>query len=155
MIKTVMPRELMFDPTVPGWFRPLTRQEIQERRLPKPEPIDVFRNKAEEKLWRIAELQDADGYLRLALDAVRHFFFCDKADDNMFSKGNLYRCRYVDTFDAGHYIHNEVEGWLCERESWCRLLETEPLHSCFDELIRPLRDFISTLFQKIDEGVQL
>ena len=44
MTRVIHYRELMFDPTVPGCFRPLTRQEIQKQRLPKPEPVDVFRN---------------------------------------------------------------------------------------------------------------
>lgn len=73
MTKQTFHRQLMFDPTVPGCFRPLTRQEIQKQRLPKPEPVDVFRDNAEEKLWKIAGLQDADGYLGLALDAIRYF----------------------------------------------------------------------------------
>lgn len=73
MTKRTFHRQLMFDPTVPGCFRPLTRQEIQKQRLPKPEPVDVFRDNAEEKLWKIAGLQDADGYLGLALDAIRYF----------------------------------------------------------------------------------
>lgn len=74
MTKQTFHRQLMFDPTVPGCFRPLTRQEIQKQRLPKPEPVDVFRNDPLEKLWKIAGLQDADGYLGLALDAIRYFF---------------------------------------------------------------------------------
>ena len=44
MTKQTFHRELMFDPTVPGCFRPLTRQEIQKQRLPKLKPVDVFRN---------------------------------------------------------------------------------------------------------------
>lgn len=65
MTKQTFHWQLMFDPTVPGCFRPLTRQEIQKQHLPKPEPVDVFRNDPQEKLWKIAGLQDADGYLGL------------------------------------------------------------------------------------------
>jgi len=61
----------MFDPKVPGCFRPLPRREIQAQRLPKPEPMDVFRNDPKEKLWRIAGLPDSKGHLNLALDAIR------------------------------------------------------------------------------------
>nr|DAQ18955.1 MAG TPA: hypothetical protein [Herelleviridae sp.] len=150
MTKQTFHRQLMFDLAVPGCFRPLTRQEIQKARLPKPEPVDVFRNDPQEKLWKIAGLQDADRYLGLALDAIRYFFFGNKDDDNTFIEGNLYRYRYVDTFEDGHHIHYEVGKWLFERESWSGLLETEPLHICFDEFVRPLRDHIAELFQQIE-----
>lgn len=150
MTKRTFHRQIMFDPTVPGCFRPLTRQEIQKQRLPKSEPVDVFRNDPREKLWKIAGLQDADGYLGLALDAIRYFFFGNKDDDNTFIEGNLYRYRYVDTFEDGHHIHYEVGKWLFERESWSGLLGTEPLHICFDEFVRPLRDYIAELFQQIE-----
>lgn len=150
MRRSVIPRELMFDPKVPGCFRPLTKQERQAERLPKPEPVDVFRDNPQEKLWKIADLTDTNGCLRLTLDAIRYFFFGNKDDDNMFIEGHLYRHRYVKTFDDGHHIHYEVGNWLFEREAWCRLLETEPLHVCFDEFVRPLRDFISELFIEIE-----
>lgn len=150
MKKQVFHKQLMFDPTVPGCFRPLTRQEIQQQRLSKPEPVDVFRDDPKEKLWKIAGLPDADGCLKLALDAIRYFFFGNKDDDNMFIEGHLYRHRYVDTYNDGHHIHYEVGNWLFEREAWCRLLETEPLHICFDEFVRPLRDYIAELFQQIE-----
>ena len=41
---TIIPRELMFDPSVPGCFRPLTKQEKQKRNLPPEPPVDIFRN---------------------------------------------------------------------------------------------------------------
>lgn len=154
MTKTVFYHELMFDPNVPGCFRPLTRQEIQEQRLPKPEPVDVFRCNPEEKLWKIADLPDPDSNLSLAIQAILYYFFGNKDDDNAFVKSNLYRLRYVDTFDDGHNIDYEVGKWLLEREAWCRLLDTEPLHVCFDEFVRPLRDFIAELFNEIENRKQ-
>lgn len=78
MRRSVIPRELMFDPKVSGCFRPLTKQERQAERLPKPEPVDVFRNDPQEKLWRMSELKDEDGSLALALDSIRHFFYGDR-----------------------------------------------------------------------------
>lgn len=150
MTRIIRYHELMFDPNVPGYFRPLTRQEIQEQRLPKPEPVDAFRDKPKQKLRQISTLPDQDGYLKLAIDAVWYFFFGDKDDDNMFVEGELYRHRYVDTFDDGHNIHYEVGKWLFESECWCRFLETEPLHVCYNEFIRPLRNFITELFNEIE-----
>lgn len=150
MHRRIIYRQLMFDPKVPGCFRPLTRQEIQVQRLPKPEPVDVYRNAPQEKLWKIGWLKDEDGSLALAFYAIHYFFYSSKDDDNRFLANNLYRYRHVDTFEDGHHIHYEVGNWLFEQQAWIRLLETEPLHVCYDEFVRPLRDFIAELFQKIE-----
>lgn len=147
--KTVQYRQLVFDPDVPHYFRVYTRQEIQAQRLPKPRPLDVF-NDADEKLRKIAGLPDPDRYLRPALDAIQYFFYCDKDDRNAFVKNNLHRYRYVDTNKDGYYIHDAVSEWLYEREAWCRLLHMEPLHVCFDEFVRPLREYIAEFFQQIE-----
>lgn len=63
MTKQTFHRELMFDPTVPGCFRPLTRQEIQKQRLPKPEPVDVFRNDPRENSGRLLACRMLTGIL--------------------------------------------------------------------------------------------
>lgn len=63
MTKRTFHRQLMFDPTVPGCFRPLTRQEIQKQRLPKPEPVDVFRDNAEENSGRLPVCRMLTGIL--------------------------------------------------------------------------------------------
>ena len=75
---TIIPRELMFDPSVPGCFRPLTKQEKQKRNLPQEPPVDIFRNDPQEKLFRISRLNDDDGSLALAIDSIRHFFYGDR-----------------------------------------------------------------------------
>lgn len=134
----------MFDPKVPGCFRPLTRQEIQVQRLPKPEPVDVYRNAPQEKLWKIGWLKDEDGSLALALDSIRHFFYNDR--DKLSNALLSYDSRH----DCGIDLYYEMSNYLLEQEAWCRLLETEPLHVCYDEFVRPLRDFIAELFQKIE-----
>lgn len=137
-------RQLMFDPKVPGCFRPLTRQEIQAKRLLEPEPVDVFRGDPKEKLWRIRSLKDEDGCLVFALDSILHFFYGDrdKLSNTLFN----HDCRY----DCGIDLYYEMSNYLLECESWCRLLETEPLHVCYDEFVRPLREFIAELFLKIE-----
>ncbi len=144
MRRSVIPRELMFDPKVPGCFRPLTKQERQAERLPKPEPVNVFHNDPQEKLWRMSELKDEDGSLGLALDSIRHFFYGDRDKLNNTLLGRDSR------HDCGIDLYYEMSNYLFEREAWCRLLETEPLHVCFDEFVRPLRDFISELFTEIE-----
>ena len=144
MRRSVIPRELMFDPKVSGCFRPLTKQERQAERLPKPEPVDVFRNDPQEKLWRMSELKDEDGSLALALDSIRHFFYGDrdKLNNTLLNRDSRHDC--------GIDLYYEMSNYLLEREAWCRLLETEPLHVCFDKFVRPLRDFISELFTEIE-----
>ena len=144
MCRSVIPRELMFDPKVPGCFRPLTKQERQAVRLPKPEVVDVFRNDPQEKLWRMSGLKDENGSLALALDSIRHFFYGDrdKLTNTLLSRDSRRDC--------GIDLYFEMSNYLLEHEAWCRLLETEPLHVCFDEFVRPLRDFISELFTEIE-----
>lgn len=136
-------------------FRPITKHEEQELRrtylAKQAQIIDVFRGDYREKLWRIADLKDPDGYLGIALSAIRYFFYGNRDDDNPFVKDNLYRLRYVETFNDEHNIHYEVGCWLFDSEAWAKLLKTEPLHVVFDEFIRPLRDRIAELFQEIEE----
>ena len=144
MTKQTFHRQLMFDLAVPGCFRPLTRQEIQKQRLPKPEPVDVFRNNPLEKLWKMGSLPDPDGCLAYALDNIRHFFYGDRDKLN-----NILLCR-DSRDDCGIDLYYEMSSYLLDCEAWCRLLETEPLHICFDEFVRPLRDHIAELFQQIE-----
>lgn len=144
MTRVIHYRELMFDPTVPGCFRPLTRQEIQKQRLPKPEPVDVFRNDPREKLWLMNGLPDPDGCLAYALDSIRHFFYGDR------DKLSNILLRHDSRHDCGIDLYYEMSNYLLEREAWCRLLETEQLHVCFDEFVRPLREYIAELFQQIE-----
>ena len=144
MRRSVIPREPMFDPKVPGCFRPLTKQERRADRLPNPEPVDVFRNDPQEKFWRMSELKDEDGSLALALDSIRHFFYGDR------NKLNNVLLNRDSRHDCGIDLYYEMSNYLLKREAWCRLLETEPLHVCFDEFVRPLRDFISELFTEIE-----
>lgn len=144
MTRVIHYRELMFDPTVPGYFRPLTRQEIQKQRLPKPEPVDVFRNDPWEKLWLMNGLPDPDGCLAYALDSIRHFFYGDR------DKLSNILLRHDSRHDCGIDLYYEMSNYLLEREAWCRLLETEQLHVCFDEFVRPFRDYIAKLFQQIE-----
>lgn len=47
-------------------------------------------------------------------------------------------------------LYYEMSNYLLEREAWCRLLEIEQLHVCFDEFVRPLREYIAELFQQIE-----
>ena len=144
MTRVIHYRELMFDPTVPGCFRPLTRQEIQKQRLPKPEPVDVFRNDPREKLWLMNGLPDPDGCLAYALDSIRHFFYGDR------DKLSNILLRHDSRHDCGIDLYYEISNYLLEREAWCRLLETEQLHVCFDEFVRPFRNYIAELFQQIE-----
>ena len=111
-------RQLMFDPTVPGCFRPMTRQEIQAERLPKPEPVDVFREDPKEKLFRMGMLEDEDGVLALALDAIRHFFYGDR--DKL---GNLLLSR-DSRFDCGIDVYYELSNYLLNEEMWANLCLT-------------------------------
>ena len=104
----------MFDPSVPGCFRPLTRQEIQAERLPKPDPVDVFRDNPTEKLRRMRLLKDEDGTLALALDAIWHFFYGDRD-----KQGNLLLsrdCRY----DCGVDLYYELSSYLLDEERWAK-----------------------------------
>ncbi len=143
MKRTTWHRELMFDPKIPG-FRPLTRQEIQAGKLPKPEPVDPFRGDPKEKLWRMGRLKDEDGSLRFVIDSIFHFFYGDR--DKLSNRLLSHDSRR----DCGIDLYYEMSNALLEREAWCRLLDTEPLHVCFDEFVRPLRDFAADLFQQIE-----
>ena len=143
MRRSVIPRELMFDSKVPGGFRSPTRLEIQEQCLPEPEVVDVFRNDPQEKLWRMSGLKDENGSLALALDSIRHFYYGDreKLTNTLLSRDSRRDC--------GIDLYFEMSNYLLEHEAWCRLLETEPLHICYDEFVRPCREFVSALFQQI------
>ena len=144
MRRSVIHHEFMFDPKVAGGFRPLSRREIQEQRLSKAEVVDVFRNDPQEKLWRMSGLKDEDGSLVFALDSIRHFFYGDW--DKL---GNML-LNHDSRRDCGIDLYFEMSNYLLEREAWCRLLETEPLHVCYEEFVRPCRDFVSDLFQQIE-----
>ena len=111
--------ELMFDPTVPGFFRPLTRQEKQMSRLEKPKPVDAFSGDAKEKLRRFNSLPGADKYLELAIEAVWYHFYGDKDEFNPFGpKHGLYGLRYVYSHKADHLISEGVNDWLCTFSSF-------------------------------------
>ncbi|MBQ6596683.1 MAG: hypothetical protein IJH79_03935 [Lentisphaeria bacterium] len=140
----IIPHELMFDPSVPGCFRPLTRQEIQAERLPKPDPVDVFRNNPTEKLRRMRQLKDEDGTLALALDAIWHFFYGDRD-----KQGNLLLSRDCQ-FDCGVDLYYELSSYLLDEERWARLMDTEPLHVCYEEFVKPLKEFIAKLLEDIE-----
>ncbi|MBR4663914.1 MAG: hypothetical protein IKO93_08570 [Lentisphaeria bacterium] len=143
--------ELMFDPTVPGFFRPLTRQEKQMSRLEKPKPVDAFSGDAKEKLRRFNSLPGADKYLELAIEAVWYHFYGDKDEFNPFGpKYGLYGRRYVYTHKADHLISDGVNDWLWDNRDWASLMKTEPLHVCYAEFIRPLRNRIKELFEQYE-----
>ena len=142
---TIIPRELMFDPSVPGCFRPLTKQEKQKRNLPQEPPVDVFRNDPQEKLFRISCLNDDDGSLTLAIDSIRHFFYGDR--DKL---GNALLSRDSRS-DCGIDLYYELSNYLLDNENWCKLLSTEPLHICYAEFVKPLRLFIADKLQEIED----
>ena len=142
---TIIPRELMFDPSVPGCFRPLTKQEKQKRNLPQEPPVDVFRNDPQEKLFRISCLNDDDGSLALAIDSIRHFFYGDR--DKL---GNALLSRDSRS-DCGIDLYYELSNYLLDNENWCKLLSTEPLHICYAEFVKPLRLFIADKLQEIED----
>ena len=142
---TIIPRELMFDPSVPGCFRPLTKQEKQKRNLPQEPPVDVFRNDPQEKLFRISSLNDDDGSLALAIDSIRHFFYGDR--DKL---GNALLSRDSRS-DCGIDLYYELSNYLLDNENWCKLLAIEPLHICYAEFVKPLRLFIKNKLQEIED----
>ena len=142
---TIIHRELMFDPSVPGCFRPLTKQEKQKRNLPQEPPFDVFRNDPQEKLFRISCLNDDDGSLTLAIDSIRHFFYGDR--DKL---GNALLSRDSRS-DCGIDLYYELSNYLLDNENWCKLLATEPLHICYAEFVKPLRLFIADKLQEIED----
>ena len=142
---TIIHRELMFDPSVPGCFRPLTKQEKQKRNLPQEPPVDVFRNDPQEKLFRISCLNDDDGSLTLAIDSIRHFFYGDR--DKL---GNALLSRDSRS-DCGIDLYYELSNYLLDNENWCKLLATEPLHICYAEFVKPLRLFIKNKLQEIED----
>ena len=142
---TIIHRELMFDPSVPGCFRPLTKQEKQKRNLPQEPPVDVFRNDPQEKLFRISCLNDDDGSLALAIDSIRHFFYGDR--DKL---GNALLSRDSRS-DCGIDLYYELSNYLLDNENWCKLLVTEPLHICYAEFVKPLRLFIADKLQEIED----
>ena len=142
---TIIHRELMFDPSVPGCFRPLTKQEKQKRNLPQEPPVDVFRNDPQEKLFRISCLNDDDGSLALAIDSIRHFFYGDR--DKL---GNALLSRDSRS-DCGIDLYYELSNYLLDNENWCKLLATEPLHICYAEFVKPLRLFIADKLLEIED----
>ena len=142
---TIIHRELMFDPSVPGCFRPLTKQEKQKRNLPQEQSFDVFRNDPQEKLFRISCLNDDDGSLALAIDSIRHFFYGDR--DKL---GNALLAR-DSRKDCGIDLYYELSNYLLDNENWCKLLATEPLHICYAEFVKPLRLFIADKLQEIED----
>ena len=142
---TIIHRELMFDPSVPGCFRPLTKQEKQKRNLPQEPPVDVFRNDPQEKLFRISCLNDDDGSLALAIDSIRHFFYGDR--DKL---GNALLSRDSRS-DCGIDLYYELSNYLLDNENWCKLLSTEPLHICYAEFVKPLQLFITNKLQEIED----
>ncbi len=142
---TIIPRELMFDPSVPGCFRPLTKQEKQKRNLLQEPHVDVFRNDPQEKLFRISCLNDDDGSLALAIDSIRHFFYGDR--DKL---GNALLSRDSRS-DCGIDLYYELSNYLLDNENWCKLLAIEPLHICYAEFVKPLRLFIADKLQEIED----
>ena len=135
----------MFDPSVPGCFRALNKQEKQKRNLPREPPVDVFRNDPQEKLFRISRLNDDDGSLTLAIDSIRHFFYGDR--DKL---GNALLSR-DSRKDYGIDLYYELSNYLLDNENWCKLLAIEPLHICYAKFVKPLRLFIANKLQEIED----
>lgn len=134
-------QEVVFDANVPGCFRALTKREKQH--IPKPPTeVDVFMDKPEMKLWYISMLDDDEyGSLELAIDSIRYFFYGDR--DKYSNKLLSY-----DDRGASFELYYEMSCYLLDNEQWCRLMKHTPLHECYSEFVRPLRNYIISLIQK-------
>ena len=134
-------QEVMFDASVPGCFRALTKREKQ--RIPKPPmKVDVFMDKPEKKLWYISMLDDDEyGSLELAIDSIRHLFYGDR---------DKYSNKLLSYDDRGNSfeLYYEMSCYLLDNEQWITHLRTCPMHECYEEFVRPLRQYIISLIQK-------
>lgn len=135
-------QELMFDPNVPGCFRELTKQEKQKKQQVQIE-VDVYYDSVDAKLFVMSMLDD-DEYnsLQLAIDSIRHFFYGD--NDKYSNSFVSFDDRQYNGLDLSYY----VGGYLLDNEQWCRLLRHTPLHECYSEFVRPLRQYIKQLLEK-------
>ena len=134
-------QEVMFDANVPGCFRSLTKREKQH--IPKPPTeVDVFMDKPDTKLWYISMLDDDEyGSLELAIDSIRHFFYGDR--DKYSNKLLSY-----DDRGASFELYYEMSCYLLDNEQWITHLRTCPMHECYTEFVRPLRQYIKQLLAK-------
>lgn len=125
-------------------FNPFTLQyEWQYQHTPNSLPVDVFQNNPQRKLWLINSLQDNNGALKLAINEILHYYYGSGEDNENLIPHNIPRHCGID-------IQYEISNYLLENEVWCKLLNTEPLHICYQEFVNPLRNLISNLFSKIE-----
>lgn len=125
-------------------FNPFTLQyEWRYQHTPNSLPVDVFQNNPQKKLWLINSLQDNNGALKLAINEILHYYYGSGEDNENLIPHNIPRHCGID-------IQYEISNYLLENEVWCKLLNTEPLHICYQEFVNPLRNLISNLFSKIE-----
>ena len=138
-------QELMFDPAVPGCFRPLTKQERNKQRhyKPKDDRVDSLYGHPDSKLFLMSMLDD-DEYdsLNLALDSIRHFFYGNR------DKYENYLLKYDGKLELYYYC----SCYLLDNECWAKLMYTEPLHTCYTDFVYPFREYIKKLIMKEENG---
>lgn len=100
--------------------------------------VDAFYGRPTDKLWKMSWVSNGDYALQLAIDSILYYYFGYK--DNSYTELND-RDWCVD-------IRYELKNYMRNCDFLCRMLDTLPLHVCYDLIIRPFRQFINGLIEQ-------
>lgn len=100
--------------------------------------VDAFYGRPVDKLCQMSWLRGGDYALQLAIDSILYYYFGYK--ENSYTELNDRDWR-VD-------IRYELRNHMMNYDFLCRILDTQPLHVCYDLIIRPFRQFINGLIEQ-------
>lgn len=104
--------------------------------------VDAFFGRPTDKLWKMSWLSNGDYALQLAIDSILYYYFGYK--ENSYTELND-RDWLID-------IRYELKNYMRNCDFLCRILDTLPLHVCYDLIIRPFRQFINGLIERYRKG---
>ena len=97
--------------------------------------VDAFYGRPVDKLCQMSWLRGGDYALQLAIDSILSYYYDCK--ETSYTE--------LDDRDWCVDIRYELKNYMLNCDFLCRMLDTLPLHVCYDLIIRPFRQFINGL----------
>lgn len=97
--------------------------------------VDAFYGRPVDKLCQMSWLRGGDYALQLAIDSILSYYY--GCEENSYTE--------LDDRDWCVDIRYELRNYMLNCDFLCRMLDTLPLHVCYDSIIRPFRQFINGL----------
>lgn len=104
--------------------------------------VDAFIGRPVDKLCQMSWLRGGDYALQLAIDSILSYYYGCK--ETSYTE--------LDDRDWRIDIRHALRNYMWEAENWYDLLDSAPLHVCYDLIIRPFRQFINGLIEQYKKG---